>query len=64
MSPRDEQGRFVSEKDVEKYDITVWNLIEGEIVSRLRHATERQLSEIEEQYGDEPGCEIQVEELP
>ena len=60
--PRGEGGRFVSPKDIERYEITVWDLSNGNIVEKLWEASERDLDRIEEQYRDEPGIDIEVEE--
>jgi len=63
--PRDEfTGRFVSDKDVERYEVTVWNVVDGDILEVNYEASQRDLDEIEERYEDEPGIEIQIELRP
>ena len=55
-------GQFISPKDVVKYEITVWNMIDGDILEKNWEATERDLDDIEERYRDEPNIEIEIEE--
>lgn len=45
------------------YEVTVWNLQNGDIIKKVWEATEEELCEIEEQYRDEPFCNIQIEEV-
>lgn len=47
-----------------RYEVTVWNLIEGDIVKKLWDASEEELAEVEGRYADESGYEVQVEEKP
>ena len=61
--PRDEFGRFVSPDDIPRYRIDVWDISRGDVIKMLWEATERDRAEIEERYSDEPGIEIQVEDL-
>lgn len=61
---RDEQGRFVSPREVPRYQITVWDMADGDIVEKLWEATEVDLDEIEKKYADEPDISIQLDELP
>jgi len=60
--PRDEDGRFISELDVKVYKIDVWNW-KGDVVKTIHEASERELIEIEEQYGDNPYYSIHTELL-
>lgn len=43
------------------YEVTVWNVTNGDIVKKLWNASEADLQEIEEYYGDEPIYEIVAE---
>lgn len=59
------RNRMKDEPDPEPtFEVTVWNVTNGDIVKKAWEATSAELAEIEEQYGDEPFYEIQVEELP
>ena len=60
---RDESGRFVSGLDVPCYRVTVWNQTNGDIEEKLWEASERELRAVEERWADEPGIEIQIEDL-
>lgn len=62
--PRSDDGRFISPDDVPCYEITVWDMAEGDVVKVVREATEKDRREIEEWYGDKPGIEIQIEDWP
>lgn len=57
---RDERGRF-AKPDPTVYKVNVWDY-EGNIVKYLPEATEDELDEIEEIYGDDPHYMIQVEQ--
>lgn len=46
------------------YEVTVWNVTNGDIEKKLWRATETDLREVEEQYGGSPRHEIQIEEVP
>jgi len=61
---RDDAGKFISPKDWPTYrKVIVWDLAsEGESVAHRWHATERDLDDIREMYGDDPQYEIQTEE--
>lgn len=60
---RDDAGRFISPADVARFRVTVWNLTEGDIEKKLWEASQREVDEIEARYEDEPGFEIQIEDL-
>ena len=60
--PRGEDGKFLSPKDIRKYEVTVWDMLDGDIIEKLWEATERDLRELEERYRDEPGVEIEIED--
>lgn len=62
--PRDHGGRFVSALDVPRYRVTVWNLDNGDQEQKLWQASERELRAVEDRWADEPGIEIQIEDLP
>lgn len=61
--PRDERGRFVSERDVPRYCVTVWSVLDGDMVEKLWEASEAELDEIERRYEDDPFTEIQTEHM-
>lgn len=44
-----------------RYEVTVWNTIEGDIVKKLWEATEDELGEIEDWYADEPFHEVVID---
>lgn len=44
-----------------RYEITVWNNATGDVVKYARGATEAELADIEEYYGDEPGHEVVID---
>jgi hypothetical protein len=54
---RDDSGRFKART----YEVTVWNLTNGDIEKYVDAATEAELKDIEENY-DEPFYDIQIEE--
>lgn len=43
------------------YEITVWNTLSGDIERKWWNATEKDLDEAEEQFGDAPWLEVIVE---
>lgn len=51
-------------EDERRFEVTVWNLIEGDIVKKRWDTDAAEVAEIEEYYKDEPGHEVIVEELP
>lgn len=44
-----------------RYEISVWNIVEGDVVRKLWDASEDDLEAIEEQYGDEPFYEVVID---
>lgn len=48
-------------KMVWHYEISVWNVVEGDIVKKVWDGTEEELGEIEEQYDDEPFYQIIID---
>lgn len=46
----------------ETYDVTVWNLTNGEIAKKLWRATYEEAEELREYYADEPMYDVVVEE--
>ena len=42
-------------------EISVWNIVEGDLVEKLWEATEAELSDIEERYRDEPFYEVVID---
>lgn len=44
------------------YEITVWNMINGDIEAKYWEATESEMDDILEQYFDDQLFEVQVEE--
>ena len=63
--PRDERGRFVSRyRDVKLFEVTVWDITNGDIVEKLWRASNAELDEVEEKYRDWPFIEVQSEWLP
>jgi hypothetical protein len=43
------------------YEISVWNIVEGDLVRKFWDATEDYLADIEEQYRDEPFYSIVID---
>lgn len=43
------------------YEITVWDIFEGDVLKKCWEADEDELSEIEEQYSDEPGVQVVID---
>jgi len=60
---RDERGRFTKDNG-QRYEVTVWNVVDGDIVAKNWSATEEEVAEMETRYGDEPYFDVQVEPLP
>lgn len=48
-------------KPVTRYEISVWNIVNGDHVKKLWEATEKELQEIEDWYGDEPFYQIVID---
>lgn len=46
----------------ERYDVTVWDLRDGDIVKKLWEAAYEEAEEVREQYADEPFYDVQIEE--
>jgi len=46
-----------------RYEVTVWNMVNGDIVRKLWDADADDVSEIREQYGDNPLMQIIVEKI-
>lgn len=44
-----------------RYEISVWNIVEGDLVKKVWEGTEAQLQDIEERYGDEPFYDIVID---
>lgn len=44
-----------------RYEISVWNITNGDLVRKLWEATEADRGQIEEQYDDEPFYEIVID---
>lgn len=44
-----------------RYEISVWNIVEGDLVKKLWDATEAELTDIEDRYGDEPFYDIVID---
>lgn len=44
-----------------EYEVTVWDLVEGDIVKKRWRATSAEADEIREQYADDPSKSVQVE---
>lgn len=50
-------------EDGPTYDVTVWNTMNGDIVKKLWSASQAELDELQEQFEDEPFCDVQIEEV-
>lgn len=46
----------------ERYEVTVWDIREGDIVKKLWDASYEEAEEVREHYADEPFHEVQIEE--
>jgi hypothetical protein len=44
-----------------RYEISVWNIVEGDVVKKLWEATDAELADIKERYGDEPFYDIVID---
>jgi hypothetical protein len=44
-----------------RYEISVWNISEGDLIRKFWNATEDYLADIEEQYSDEPSYSIVID---
>lgn len=44
------------------FTVTVWNMVEGDIVKKVWSATADEVAVLEDQYNDEPFHSVQVEE--
>jgi hypothetical protein len=49
--------------DDRQYEVTVWDMRDGDIVKKLWQASAEELAEVEELYSDEPFYSVQVEEI-
>jgi hypothetical protein len=45
----------------QEYEVTVWDMVEGDIVKKRWDATAAEADEIREQYADDPTKSVQVE---
>lgn len=45
----------------QEYEVTVWDIVEGDIVKKRWNATASEADEIREQYADDPNKSVQVE---
>lgn len=45
----------------QEYEVTVWNMMDGDIVKKLWNATAVEANEIREQYADDQTKDVQVE---
>ncbi len=52
----------MSETDADEklFEVTVWDMFDGDIVKKLWEATEDDIEEIEENYGDDPRYSIDI----
>lgn len=48
--------------DTPRYEVEVWNIVEGDLVKKLWDATEDEVAEVEERYADEPFYDVVVRE--
>lgn len=44
-----------------RYEVSVWNVVEGDHVKKLWEATEAELDDLYEQYADEPFYDVVVD---
>lgn len=44
-----------------RYEITVWNQTNGDVEKFVRSATQAELEEIEDRYGDDPIFEVVID---
>lgn len=49
--------------DGRRFEVTVWDMMDGDIVKKRWDATQAEVDEIEEEFRDEPFREVQIEEL-
>lgn len=52
----------LEEPEERTFEVTVWNMMDGDIVKKAWSATQAEVDEIEEYYGDEPLYSVQIEE--
>lgn len=57
--PRTSTGRFARVST--HYEVTVWNVTNGDIAKYMRDATEDELAEIEDWYSDESEFEVVID---
>jgi len=60
--PRDSFGRFISPREVGNFEITVWDVFEGDIKEKIWNGAQGDLDDIEEKYRGVPGIEVDVKE--
>jgi hypothetical protein len=53
----------LKKRDDRVFDVTVWNLMDGDIVKKGWSLSPAEVAEIEEQFEDEPMCQVQIEEV-
>jgi hypothetical protein len=58
---RNARGRFAREVSI--YEVTVWDMADGDIVKKLWEASQGELDDIQDRYGDDPRYSVQVEWL-
>lgn len=44
-----------------RYEVSVWNVVEGDHVKKLWEATEKELDDLRERYVDEPFYQVIVD---
>jgi hypothetical protein len=59
MTPMTDQVRG---EDPETFEVTVWDIVNGDVVKKLWRATQEDLDDLERLYGDDPQYEIVVED--
>jgi len=48
--------------DERTFDVTVWDMLDGDIVKKIRNATESEANAIEQEFLDDPMRAVSIEE--
>ena len=62
MTPKPKKHHKSIKGNETRYEVTVWDIINGDIVKKLWNATAEEADEIRDQFEDEPFREVVVEE--
>jgi predicted SnoaL-like aldol condensation-catalyzing enzyme len=59
---RDQSGRFLKRGANDRFEVDVWRIEDGEHIKKLWDATQEEVDEVQEQYGDDMAYDIVVKQ--